>query len=154
MLLTTTESRIARNLPTEKFGVTTNTMNTIFNSRGIESCDAGSKLRLGMSYLFSSSNSPINNGMYIAKFDELALFGNTSTSPKDLYVTNVLFSTDEVFLNRLEAYAMKKQYDLAVNNIKEFMIGNMAELLFLLVRMILTQLSIIRTMILIPHFMV
>lgn len=123
LLLTTTESRIARNLPTEKFGVTTNTMNTIFNSRGIESCDAGSKLRLGMSYLFSSSNSPINNGMYIAKFDELALFGNTSTSPKDLYITNVLFSTDEVFLNRLEAYAMKKQYDLAVNNIKEFMIG-------------------------------
>ena len=56
LLLTTTESRIARNLPTEKFGVTTNTMNTIFNSRGIESCDAGSKLRLGMSYLFSSSN--------------------------------------------------------------------------------------------------
>ncbi|MDO4880871.1 MAG: RagB/SusD family nutrient uptake outer membrane protein [Capnocytophaga sp.] len=123
LLLTTTESRIARNIATEKFGVTTNTMDAIFNNKGIEACDAGSKLRLSMSYLFSSSNAPINNGMYIAKFDELSLFGNVSTSPRDLYVTNVLFTTDEVFLNRTEAYAMKKEYDLAINNIKEFMTG-------------------------------
>ena len=58
--------------------------------------------------------------MYIAKFDELSLFGSTGSKPTDLYVSNVLFTTDEVMLNRMEAYAMLKNYNQLLLEYREF----------------------------------
>lgn len=118
LLLTTTESRIANRLPIEKYGSTINSVGTIFNRKGIDGCgDAGRNLFFQQVYAFQTSQQPITNGFYMPKFDELSLFGNTGTNPRDLYVTNVLFSTDEVLLNRMEAYAMLQEYDLATEDI-------------------------------------
>src|SRR5699024_6788733 len=50
-------------------------------------------------------------------FDELSLSGYTGIRPRGLYVTNVLFSTDEVMLNRMEAYTMLGEYDKAIDNL-------------------------------------
>lgn len=123
LLLTTTESRIQRNFSIEKYGATSNSINQIFIKKGIEGCSEAKSLNLFQTYLFNLSDAPVNNGMYIAKFDELSLFGSTGYRPKGLYVTNVLFSTDEVLLNRMEAYAMLHQYDRAIDDLLDYLKG-------------------------------
>ena len=130
LLLTTTESRWKRTLPVDRYGFTDQKTNEIFVSKGIDGCssDAGKKLNYLTTYLFSESEKPVNNGVYISKFDELSLFGSTGTKPKGLYVTNVLFTTDEVLLNRMEAYAMKREYEKSVEDLKEYMRGKYGEL--------------------------
>ena len=71
-------------------------------------------------YTPATSPTPLYNGMYIAKFDELSLFGSTGSKPTDLYVSNVLLTTDEVMLNRMEAYAMLKNYNQLLLEYREF----------------------------------
>ena len=68
-------------------------------------------------FLFNYNDGRIGDGQYISKFDELSLSGYTDIRPKGLYVTNVLFSTDEVMLNRMEAYAMIGEYDKSINDL-------------------------------------
>lgn len=120
LLLTTTESRIKRNIGIEKYGTTYNTINKIFNKNGIEGCSNSKKLNMQAFYPFALSIEPINNGIYLSKFDELSLFGNTGYRPKNLYVTNVLFTTDEVMLNRMEAYAMSHKYNQAIDDLLSY----------------------------------
>jgi len=103
LLITTVQSRWARELPTAKYGFTTQLMN---NNAAY--------------YTPATSPTPVYNGMYIAKFDELSLFGSTGSKPTDLYVSNVLFTTDEVMLNRMEAYAMLKNYNQLLLEYREF----------------------------------
>ena len=64
-------------------------------------------------YLFTSSPSPVKEGFYMAKFDEISSSESTGSKPRELYVTNVLLTVDEVLLNRMEAYAMRKDYNRA-----------------------------------------
>lgn len=123
LLLSTTESRIQRTLPLEKYGSTYNTITNTFGRHGIDGCSEARNLRLDLVYPFIGSGSPINTGRYLAKFDELSLFGNTGIRPKGLYVTNVLFSTDEVLLNRMEAYAMSGQYDQSIDDLLDYLQG-------------------------------
>ncbi len=112
LMLLTTESRIKRDLPIQKFAPTFDVVDKIFNKQGLTNSEPLKKLNLRMTYLFTKSPAPIRNGWYIAKFDERSMIlDNTSLRPRDLYVTNVLFTTDEVLLNRMEAYAMQKNYD-------------------------------------------
>lgn len=123
LLLTTTESRIKRNLPLERYGFTIDLRNEI-NKDGIESCSQSKALKLTTSVqsgTFQLSPSPINDGMYIPKFDELTLSYSSSTRPRGLYVTNVLFSVDEVMLNRMEAYAMKQQTINSIEDIRTYL---------------------------------
>ena len=103
LLITTVQSRWARELPTAKYGFTTQLMN---NNAAY--------------YTPATSPTPVYNGMYIAKFDELSLFGSTGSKPTDLYVSNVLLTTDEVMLNRMEAYAMLKNYNQLLLEYREF----------------------------------
>ncbi len=107
LLLTTTESRIARSLPVEKYGLTRDLEVKIYGQSSF--------------YPFSQSPRPINKGRSLSKFDELSLLGDISSKPRDLYVTNVLFSTDEVALNRMEAYSMLGDYDRAILEIKNYL---------------------------------
>ncbi len=112
LMLLTTESRIKRDLPIQKFAPTFRVVDEIFNKQGLMSSGPLKKLNLRTTYRFTKSPTPITNGWYIAKFDEHSMIlDNTSLRPKDLYVTNVLFTTDEVLLNRMEAYAMLHNYD-------------------------------------------
>lgn len=123
LLLSTTESRIKRNISIEKYGATTNSIANIFSKKGIDGCPEAKTLKLEQIYTIAHSKAPINNGRYLAKFDELSLFGNTGIRPRGLYVTNVLFSADEVLLNRMEAYTMKQNYNQAIDDLMDYLKG-------------------------------
>lgn len=117
LLLATTESRIARDIPSEKYGLATPNVEKVYNEHGIDGCLNFRKMKMEPYFLLNYGNGPIDDGRYIAKFDELSLSGYTGIRPRGLYVTNVLFSTDEVMLNRMEAYAMLREYDKAIDNL-------------------------------------
>ena len=117
MLLSTTESRVARNISTEKYGVTSKSADKVYNQHGIDGCANFRKVNMEPVFLFNYNDGRIGDGQYISKFDELSLSGYTGIRPKGLYVTNVLFSTDEVMLNRMEAYAMIGEYDKSINDL-------------------------------------
>ena len=121
LLLTTTESRVARNIPSEKYGVTIQSAEKVYNQHGIDGCFNFKNIHMQPHFLFNYNNSPIDDGQYIAKFDELSLSGYTGIRPREIYVTNVLFSTDEVMLNRMEAYVMLGEYDRAIDNLQMYL---------------------------------
>lgn len=121
LLLATTESRVARNIPVEKYGVTSNIANEIFNQHGVEGCTEYKKIPMESLFLFNYDAGHVKDAQYIAKFDELSKSGYTGSYPRDLYVTNVLFSTDEVMFNRMEAYAMKNEYNRAIDDLKLYL---------------------------------
>lgn len=117
LLLVTTESRVARNIPSEKYGVTIQSAEKVYNEHGIDGCLNYQKMKMQPFFLFNDNDGRIDDAQYIAKFDELSLSDYTGIRPRGLYVTNVLFSTDEVMLNRMEAYAMLGEYDKAIDNL-------------------------------------
>lgn len=118
LLLTTTESRLARELPHKRFAPTLKVAKEVFSSHGIEGYEAYKTINLLSNYYFLTSPAPVKDGYYIAKFDERALLlDNTSLRPRDLYVTNVLLTTDEVMLNRMEALAMLGEYDRSIEDL-------------------------------------
>lgn len=121
LLLTTTQSRMRRTVSTDKYGLTTDKMISIFARHGIEGGGDYERLNLMLVYPLCRSEEPVNDGNYMSKFDEFARFGSTGSSPKDLYVTNVLFSTDEVMLNRMEALAMLGRYDDAIQDLLDYL---------------------------------
>ena len=123
LLLTTTESRLARTTPSEKYGSTFNTVDKIFAQKGIEGGGDYAKMNFIGTYIFTSSAAPVTTGRYLAKFDELSNSESTGTKPRGLYVTNVLFTVDEVLLNRMEAYAMLKNYSHAIDDFLQYMQG-------------------------------
>ena len=123
LLLTTTESRLARTTPTEKFGATWNIVDAVFAKKGIEGGGDYEKMNFVGHYLFTSSPSPVKEGFYMAKFDEISSSESTGSKPRELYVTNVLLTVDEVLLNRMEAYAMRKDYNRAIDDLVEYMQG-------------------------------
>lgn len=62
-------------------------------------------------------------GRYISKFDEVRSNLDSGLKPRGLYVTNVLFTTDEVLLNRMEALAMLGEYNKAIDDLQEYTRG-------------------------------
>lgn len=123
LLLTATESRLARTLPTEKFGPTWRIVNDVFTQKGIEGGGDYEKMNFLGDYLFTSSPAPVREGFYMAKFDEISSSESTGSKPRELYVTNVLLTVDEVLLNRMEARAMLKDYNRAIDDLIEYMQG-------------------------------
>ena len=123
LLLTTTESRLARTAPTEKFGATWNIVDAVFAKKGIEGGGDYEKMNFVGHYLFTSSPSPVKEGFYMAKFDEISSSESTGSKPRELYVTNVLLTVDEVLLNRMEAHAMRKDYNRAIDDLSEYLQG-------------------------------
>ncbi len=123
LLMTTTESRLARTTPTEKYGSTFETVDKVFAKTGIEGARDYEKMNFIGTYIFTSSLAPVTTGRYLAKFDELSNVESTGSKPRGLYVTNVLFSVDEVLLNRMEAYAMLRDYNHAIDDYLQYMQG-------------------------------
>ncbi len=123
LLLTTTESRLARTAPTEKFGATWSVVDEVFAKKGIEGGGDYEKMNFVGHYLFTSSPSPVKEGFYMAKFDEISSSESTGSKPRELYVTNVLLTVDEVLLNRMEAHAMRKDYNRAIDDLSEYLQG-------------------------------
>lgn len=123
LLLTTTESRIARELPLEKYGTTLSSVNQVYDNHGIDGCSEAKKLRMRTVFPFLYGQQNMEDALYMAKYDEFSLLGDAGTKPRDLYVTNVLFTTDEVMLNRIEAYAMLREYEKAIQDLQDYMLA-------------------------------
>ena len=115
--------RLARTTPSEKYGSTFNTVDKIFAQKGIEGGGDYAKMNFIGTYIFTSSTAPVTTGRYLAKFDEFSTSESIGTKPRGLYVTNVLFTVDEVLLNRMEAYAMLKNYSHAIDDLLQYMQG-------------------------------
>ena len=121
LMFTTTESRIKRNFTREKFGTTMDVTKKVFDQRLIEGCSESPK-NISQVFPFSRTTGAITNGWYLAKYDELDFSeGAEAMRPRNLFVTNVLFTVDEVMLNRMEAYAMIHDYDRCIDNMLDFM---------------------------------
>ncbi len=75
-----------------------------------------------LSLLETSSPSPVKEGFYMAKFDEISSSESTGSKPRELYVTNVLLTVDEVLLNRMEAHAMRKDYNRAIDDLSSTLV--------------------------------
>ena len=82
--------------------------------------------------LFRSSSNPFNKGWEydvfgrdfsrnIAKYEEFFKLTNPTQRIGFAFTPVVLFSVDEVLLNRAEAYAMKKDYELAGDDLEAFL---------------------------------
>lgn len=123
LLVIATESRLARNLPTERYGTTHTKINEIFNQSGIDG--AGSdykKINWEIIFPFIYTVDGIGDVQYIPKFSEHTIFGVGGTRPKGVYVPNTLFTTEEVMLNKIEALGMLKEYDQAVSSLVEYLV--------------------------------
>lgn len=123
LLMTTTETRIARQMPVEKYGSTLNSVQQIYDNRGIEGCPDAKKLKMRTTFPFLYGQQGVADAVYLSKFDELSLYDYTGTKPRDLYVTNVLLTTDEVMLNRIEAYAMLREYNKAIDDLQDYFLA-------------------------------
>ena len=123
LLLTTTESRLARTLPTEKYGSTFNTVNKVFAQKGIEGGGDYEKMNFIGTYIFTSGVLGVPSSRYLAKFDELSTTESVGSKPRGMYVTNVLFTVDEVLLNRMEAHAMLRNYTKSIDDLLQYMQG-------------------------------
>ncbi|MEW7278446.1 RagB/SusD family nutrient uptake outer membrane protein [Aquimarina sp. 2201CG1-2-11] len=63
----------------------------------------------------------VDLALNLPKYDEYFRFTNASAGIGIPFITYVLFSTDEVLLNRAEAYAMLNQTDKALTDINSFL---------------------------------
>ena len=122
-MLTTTESRLARTLPTEKYGSTFNIVNKVFAQKGIEGGGDYEKMNFIGTYIFTSGVLGVPSSRYLAKFDELSTTESVGSKPRGMYVTNVLFTADEVLLNRMEAHAMLRNYTKSIDDLLQYMQG-------------------------------
>lgn len=109
LLLTSTESRQARNLPVEQYGLTFKLQESLYKKPFVTS------------YIFDNCPSPLRDGKYLPKFDELLVGDAQGSRPRDLYVTNVLLSVDEAFLNRMEALALLGAYQRVREEMKFYL---------------------------------
>ena len=124
LMLASTESRLSRSISTDRYGATVATVDKIFKRKTIKDDDQSGDATL--IYPFVYAPEPYRTTRYLAKFDERATQQETSeTHPRGLAVTNVLFTTDEVLLNRMEAYTMLGQYDRAILDLKAYTLSKL-----------------------------
>lgn len=123
LLLATVESRWARELPTLRYGTTLDICSKVFDKAGLNTPGSEKNLNLGSLYLFASSPTSLEEGVYIPKFEERTVGEVMGTRPRDIWTENVLFSADEVLLNRMEAYTMLREYDKAIDDMLVYMKG-------------------------------
>ncbi|ADV48107.1 hypothetical protein Celal_0772 [Cellulophaga algicola DSM 14237] len=108
LLVVSANSLYARLFASNNFGLGIDKANELFFSGNI----------FGKSWTYGVFG---NESVYnLPKFDEFFRVTNISAGIGNPYVGLVLFSTDEVLLNRAEAYAMQGDYDAALQDINTF----------------------------------
>ena len=122
LLVVSTESRLVRDLDNQKYGPTLDGIIDIFDKKGIDGCSNYKKLNLRTTFPFVQPASTVD-GYYIPKFIEVNQSGATGERPRGIYVNNVLFTTDEVMLNRIEALTMLQHYDEAIVELQDYMLA-------------------------------
>ena len=111
LLITTNQSRMYRNYSRERYGLTPRVTEILFGTGFTKSTKNAT-----WGYYYSGGEFKI-----LHKFSEYEKFGNTGLNPTDIFVSGILFSMDEVLLNRAEALVMKKRDNEAIYDIQNFM---------------------------------
>lgn len=123
LLMTTVESRYAKGVQVDLYGTTGykgGSLTEVLSTGKIGSCQDGA-LDFAYAYVPTASPDPVVRSQYIAKLDERRTHLSIGPRPRGIYSTNVLLSTDEVHLNRMEARVMLSDYDGAINDMKVYM---------------------------------
>ncbi|MDO6736413.1 RagB/SusD family nutrient uptake outer membrane protein [Wenyingzhuangia sp. 2_MG-2023] len=111
LLIVSTESLYDRRFASTRFGLSALKANELFFS------GAGNPLSKSWSYAVYGTDVVYN----LPKFDEYFKLTNANAGIGIPHVEIVLFSIDEVLLNRAEAYAMKEQYTEALADLDIFL---------------------------------
>lgn len=114
LLLTPTETRWNRNFKIEKYGLDFNKAKTLFEQ-------LSSTLDISFYYAEKIHGVENSSAKYINKFREFSTFESTGVNPKGIYADNVLFTADEVLLNKVEALAMLDRYDDALLELRSYL---------------------------------
>ena len=92
-------------------------------AHGLGGVDGGTQMNFIGTYIFTSGVLGVPSSRYLAKFDELSTTESVGSKPRGMYVTNVLFTVDEVLLNRMEAHAMLRNYTKSIDDLLQYMQG-------------------------------
>ncbi|MRI62935.1 RagB/SusD family nutrient uptake outer membrane protein [Ornithobacterium rhinotracheale] len=114
LLLTPTESRWNRKFKNEKYGLDYNKSKELFEQ-------FSQSLELSFYYAQKVHGVENSTAKYINKFRDFSTFESTGLNPKGIYSDNVLFTADEVLLNRVEALAMLNKYDEAILDLRSYL---------------------------------
>ncbi|MGQ2107242.1 RagB/SusD family nutrient uptake outer membrane protein [Ornithobacterium rhinotracheale] len=119
LLLTLTETRWNRNFKVEKYGLDYNKVKDLFSNLSPS---------LDLSFYYAEKVHGVENSTakYINKFRDFSTFESTGLNPKGIYSDNVLFTADEVLLNKVEALAMLEKNDEAILNLRSYLKAKMS----------------------------
>lgn len=114
LLITPTETRWNRRFKTERYGLDYNKNKLLFQTLSPT---------LDIVFYYSGKVSGVegSSAKYIDKFRDFSTFESTGLNPRGVYSDQVLFTTDEVLLNRIEALAMKERYDDAILDLRSYL---------------------------------
>jgi hypothetical protein len=112
LLVSSTSSIYNRTIRRNRFGLTGADRNTVLGS--------GTNL-FNKSWLYSSFSSNGSITIFLAKFVEYFKYTNANAGIGQPYVTNVLLSNEELFLNKIEAHIMKNELSVANSEIQYFL---------------------------------
>ncbi len=109
LLTVSANSLRARSFASDNYGLSFEKSNELFFSNNL----------LGLSWVYDVfGGEGVNN---LPKFEEFFQVTNVSAGIGNPYVGIVLFSIDEVLLNRAEAYAMRGDFDMALEDLSSFL---------------------------------
>jgi hypothetical protein len=112
LLVSSTSSVYNRTIRRNRFSLTGAERSTVF----------GSATNLfNKSWLYSSFSSNGSITIFLAKFVEYFKYTNANAGIGNAFVTNVLLSNEELFLNKIEAHIMKNELGQANSEIEYFL---------------------------------
>lgn len=112
LLIASVESRVARHYIEEQYGLNEGLKEELLDKFG--------PVRKRFIYPYRR-NKVFGTAIHIHKFKDFSNNEESGNNPRGIFMNNNLFTTEEVLLNRAEAYAMKKQYFNASVDISIFM---------------------------------
>lgn len=114
LLVVSVQSRWSRKYKTEKYGLDFKTSRDLFSNL--------SPPNLDISFYYNNQllGRERSTAKYIEKFQDYATLESEDNDYRGVYTTNILFSVDEVYLNRIEALIMKQELTKASLEIREY----------------------------------
>ncbi len=101
LLIASVESRVGRHYIDEQYGLNAKLLKDLLEKFG----PANER------FIYPTrKNSRNGTAIYIKKFKDYSINEEAGNNPRGIFMNNNLFTTEEVLLNRAEAYAMKKKY--------------------------------------------
>lgn len=114
LLVVPTESRWNKNYKNEEYGLDIN--------KSIELFGNFSPPHLNVNFYYASKVSGLKSttSKFIDKFKDFSTYQSLENNYRGIYMDNILFTTDEVLLNKIEALAMKGDYNKAILELRTY----------------------------------